>query len=283
MGESSKMSGYDSEMISRANAMQQKFGNMTPAPNVFRMASGTQQQNNENIAFPVKLGSTDRDDKKYNIRSQLVSGPTGAEVPGVGMAVADDKFFEYADRKQQQQILYEFYNFMMAQADLSKPESAQWWYTHFPWMRKLRLDQIDKEADLQKTLARIQVTGPENEDDFMLLFLIRNGTISPPDYSVNKMGQQAPVATSYQEGFFSSLLNPLKAPWANPSWNFLGGNQNQIKVPWSNPTTDPIGYQNAGFTGLGGIPGTTRTDQWRNLLGLGGLNPPAVGRGGGGA
>lgn len=198
------MSGIDTGMISRANELQNRFSSLTPAPNVFRFGT----PDGTNAAFPVQLGSTDPEDKKYQLREKLVTGP-GASIPGVGQAVADDQFFDYAKRKEEQAVLYDFYRFMFSQADLTKPESANWWFSKFPWMRDLRLEEINKNADLQKTLARIQVTGPETEDDFMLMYLIRNGTIVPPQGALWQMGaNQGPkVASTFKEGFFSRLVS----------------------------------------------------------------------------
>lgn len=265
--------GVDTQMISKAQSLMSKFGQMTPAPNVFRFANDNQRTNNENVAFPVQLGSTDKDDEKYHLRSQFVGSGAGdsAVVPGVGMAVADEGFFDYANRKQQQMILYDFYKFMFAQADLTKPESANWWFSKFPWMRDLRVEQINKQADLQKTLARIQITGPETEDDFMLLFLIRNGTITPPTMALNQMGKEtAGVATSYKDGFFSRLVSGTfwNSPWpiAPPTVN--------LQVPWTNPTTTDFatGYKGVPMAGAFGfpnasVPSVSPAMGWRDLLG----------------
>lgn len=197
------MSGVDTAMLARAQGLMSRFSSLTPAPNVFRM---TETPDGTNAAFPVQLGSTDPEDRKYALRQQLVGND--GQVAKVGLAVADDQFFNYANRKEEQAILYDFYRFMFSQADLTKPESAQWWFSKFPWMRDMRVQEIEKQADLQKTLARIGVTGPESEDDFMLMYLIRNGTLVPPTKPLWQMGTQTEgVATSYKEGFFSRLSN----------------------------------------------------------------------------
>lgn len=195
--------GVDTAMIGRAQSLMDKFSSMTPAPNVFRFATDTQKNANANVAFPVQLGSTDPEDEKYAMRAKMMTGAGGAVVPGVGQVIADSSFFDYAKRKKDQESLYDFYRFMMSNARLDTPEAAQWWFGKFPWMRDLRLAEIDKQAELQKALARIQITGPESEDDFMLLFLIRNGTIVLPNYPLHQMGEKRPVAESFQAGFFS--------------------------------------------------------------------------------
>lgn len=265
--------GVDTQMISKAQSLMSKFGQMTPAPNVFRFASDTQRGANENVAFPVQLGSTDKDDEKYHLRSQFVgAGGDPSVVPGVGMAVADEGFFDYANRKQQQMILYDFYKFMFAQADLTKPESANWWFSKFPWMRDLRVEQINKQADLQKTLARIQITGPETEDDFMLLFLIRNGTITPPTHALNQMGQEtAGIADTFKKGFFSRLVT---GDFWNSPWPISPPTAN-LQVPWSNPTTTnfPGNYKAVTMESAFGLPPNagagrqTRNEGWQGILG----------------
>lgn len=273
------MSGVDHGMLRKANDLVGKFGGLTPAPNVFRFG----EANGTNASFPVQLGSTDPEDRKYKLRQKLVGadGNPGV-VDKVGVAVADDKFFEYAKRKEEQAILYDFYNFMFAQADLSKPESANWWFSKFPWMRDMRLKEIDKQADLQKTLARLQVTGPESEDDFMLMFLIRNGTIIPPTTPLYDMGRDQNLgAKSYQEGFFSKLVSGRI--WSNPTAEggvfaqppgVVGGyGAKGMKVIYNNPIPQYAQQDGIGWRPVMGQPGAAAP------IGFGGPTPAAYGMG----
>jgi hypothetical protein len=259
--------GIDMAMLSRAQGLMDKFTSMTPAPNVFRVATETQKDRNENAAFPVQLGSTDPEDQKWALRNKVMTAagnPANGVLQGVGQVVADDSFFDYAKRKKDQEVLYDFYRFVMSNAKLDTPEAAQWWFGKFPWMRDMRLAEIDKQAELQKTLARIQITGPESEDDFMLLFLIRNGTIQLPNYPLHKMGVDRPVAKDFETGFFSPFSKP---PWTKTPVPFGGqrsvatGGSGGYKVGFSQPLNIP-------YTDVDQLTGINPPGDWRALLGL---------------
>lgn len=262
-------------MINRAQELKNKFTGMVPAPNVFRVATGPQKNANENAAFPVQLGSTDPEDQKWALREKIMTAPgpggigglggANGVIPGVGQVIADDSFFDYAKRKKDQEVLYDFYRFMMSNAKLDTPEAAQWWFGKFPWMRDLRLREIDKQAELQKALARIQVTGPESEEDFMLLFLIKNGTIALPDHPITQMGQSDQgIATSFQKGFFSPFSQPpyTSTPIGQGDANF---GFNDRKVPFANPISS---WKTAPWPRTNTIGETVQPTGWRNLLGL---------------
>lgn len=259
-------------MLQRAAQLKDKFTGMTPATNVFRVATQGDKDANKNVAFPVQLGSTDPEDDKWALRREIMApagigakvglgglGNANGVIEGVGQVVADGSFFDYAKRKKDQEVLYDFYRFMMSNAKLDTPEAAQWWFGKFPWMRDLRLREIDKQADLQKALARIQVTGPESEEDFMLLFLIKNNTIPLPDHPLTQLGSSDQgIATSFQKGFFSPFS---REPWTKtPIAPIL--RENDAMVPWSNPISAPGAWVRANT-----IPNAGPTS-WRNLLGF---------------
>jgi len=214
-----------------------KYNKLTTAPNVFQFATPTESAANARVAFPLQIGSTDKDDVKYGIRKQLVGrdangNPTGtANVPGVGMAIAGEEFFDYAQRKEEQEMLFDFKKFVAAQADLSSPASAQWWFEKFPWMKDLRLEQVNQQGDLQKQLAKIQITGPQNEEDFMTLYLCNKGLIKVSDQPLHKLGQATDiVSSSFRQGFF----NPL----SRPKYQTMRTNATPL---WSNPLQGTTG------------------------------------------
>lgn len=216
--------------VNSASQLFEKYNRLTTAPNVFQFATPAQSAENARVAFPLKIGSTDKDDIKYGIRKQLV-GPEGtpqagtANVPGVGMAIAGEEFFDYAERKEQQEMFFDFKKFVAAQADLTTPASAQWWFEKFPWMKELRLEQVNQQGELQKQLARIQITGPQNEEDFMHLYLVNKGLIRVSDQPLHKLGQAADITSStFRQGFF----NPL----SQPKYQTMQTNTTPL---WSNP------------------------------------------------
>jgi hypothetical protein len=233
--------------VNTASQLFDKYNRLTTAPNVFKFATPTQTTQNAREAFPLKIGSTDRDDVKYGIRKELVGKDAqgnnvagSAVVPGVGMAIAGEEFFDYAQRKEEQEMLFDFKKFVAAQADLSSPASAQWWFEKFPWMKELRLEQVNQQGELQKQLARIQITGPQNEEDFMHLYLVNKGLIRVTEQPLHRLGQATDITSeTFRQGFF----NPL----AQPKYQTM---QTATKPLWSNPlavlTGNPAAYAPVG-------------------------------------
>ena len=266
--------------VESASKLFEKYNRLTTAPNVFKFATATQSRNNEREAFPLKIGSTDKDDIKYAIRKQLV-GPAGtpqagtANVPGVGMAIAGEEFFDYAERKEQQEMFFDFKKFVAAQADLSSPASAQWWFEKFPWMKELRLEQVNQQGELQKQLARIQITGPQNEEDFMHLYLVNKGLIKVTEQPLHRLGQATDITSStFRQGFFNPLAQPkyqtmqtrTTPAWNNPIANFASGPDGY--APGGRAFQNPISDSFAGgsnFYGGSNLPA--------NSYSPGGANP----------
>lgn len=250
-------SGFNAQAMQAARNTYRRFVSLPQPPNLFKVPD-----TGGSIAsqFPVQLGSTDPEDDKYGLRSQLV-GPDN-NVPGVGLAVADDGYFNYAQRKREEAMMYEFYQYVMSQADLSTPESAAWWFEHFPWMKEWRLEEIDRQAEIQKKLAKIQITGPQNEEDWMVIYLRNNGILGDQDVPLTRMNEPN-YAQNFKAGMFSIFSKPLYtilAPQPGPGTvasiqpNLIG--DNTWTLPWGNPLGASV-FQGPNVPGLGA--GTNRT------------------------
>src|SRR3954467_5886913 len=114
----------DQGMLNKASEIMERFGSIATPPNIFH---GYGQPEDTKSQFPVQLGTTDPDDRKFTLQNTLV-GRNNNSVPGYGQAVVGDEFFSWAKRKQDQAVLHDFYGYMLNNADLTKPESAQWWF-----------------------------------------------------------------------------------------------------------------------------------------------------------
>jgi len=237
-------------MLNKAQQLMEKFGSIATPPNLFK---GYGDNADLKSQFPVKLGSTDPDDKRYNLQNQLVGANASGAVAGYGQAVLDSTFFDWAKRKQEQATLHDFYGYMLNNADLQKPESAQWWFSKFPWMKDLRLQEIDREAEVQKRLAKIQVCGPEDEEDFMVLFLKKQGLLRTSGKPLYELGD-------VKEGPDSIYKNPFnfKPGYFNPfARSPQPTSQDDVRLDWKNPvslkpptsgTAIPSAFPTPGFT-----------------------------------
>jgi len=229
--------GFDARALASARETYRKFVAMPAPPNVYKVKD---QTGTVSSLFPAKLGSTDPRDEEYAMRAQLVKNDNGV-IPGVGLAVADEGYFNYAQSKREEAMMFEFYTYIMSQADLSKPESAAWWFEKFPWMRDLRMAEIDRQGEIQKKLAKIQITGPQSEDDFMVLYLKQNNLLGDADVPLTRLNDM-PTAANFKAGMYSIFSRPdnlLLAPQnAGADANYIGANQfgTQSNITnWGNP------------------------------------------------
>lgn len=263
--------GFDASALASAKEVFNKYSQNAPPPNVFQIGDSVGETGSIRSRFPVQLGTTDQEDAKFSLRTQLVDGE--GKVPGQGIAVADDSYFNYMERKREQANMFEFMKYIMTQADLSKPESADWWFRKFPWMQELRLKEINRQSEIQKKLATIQVTGPQSQDDFMLLFLKEKnllGDVNTPVQHLNDKNLVDQSNNQFIPGMFSFFsrkdrllvsLDPAhaKTDWANPLAAF--GNVPQGKLPISLnqfPTLTQFGQGRMVTEGVG----QEKTGQW---------------------
>lgn len=235
--------GASMDMLAKSAALMAKYRSAATAPNVFRMGADGQA----NAQFPVQLSTTDPEDQKWATMQKIIEqggeGDRGV-VPGIGQAIVPGEFWDYVQRKENADLLAQFQQFVLQQVDLSKPESANWWFTRFPWIRDLKLKEIDEQAELQKRFAQIQVTGPQNEEDFMMIWMRDQGLIKVATTPLDKLNKDTNIiSTTYKEGFFSPLAKKIPAtkPVATRS----------AKLSWSNPV---FAARRADFDGISGYP-----------------------------
>jgi len=217
--------------LAQARSLFTKFNAMATPPNIYQVG-GQGSQPGDNSYFPSRIGSTDPDDQKYMLRQQLVSN---GQVPGVGTAIVGDEFFDYAKRKQDQALDYDFTTWVQKQANLTTPEAAAWWFDKFPWLKDLKLQEINREAEVQKRLATISITGPQSQEDFMVLFMKNQGLLKPANVPLYQLGVAGAGGVAQQGGFIKGVFNPFTPAYPQSMENSI--------VSFSNPV-------NSGMSGL---------------------------------
>lgn len=201
-----------SGIMSNGNAKAAQFTQtLKETQNKYNPAAREQvgdRANNPNSLFPVKLGDSDPQDDKYKRRAALMNPTTGV-VPGVGQAIAPEEYFEYIKRKEDESQYTNFKEWIFKNADLSTPETAAYWTNLFPFIKEKMYAEIEREADLQASLAKISATGPQTEHDWYLLYCLQQGLIKPYDtplYMMNDTSKQP-----YRPGLFSIFnLGPIR-------------------------------------------------------------------------
>lgn len=246
--------------LQQASALFTKFNALTTPPNIFQF--GDRNAANGGTAspssmFPAAIGSTDPEDQRYMLQSQMVSN---GSVANIGTPIVGKEFFDYAKRKQDQALNFEFTQWVMSQADLSKPESAAWWFEKFPWMKELRLGEIEREAEVQKRLAKISITGPQDSEDFMILFMKQQGLLTPAGVPLYELNNSKAIQKG---GFVAGIFNPLNTTYPKTMDQSLVPFSNPVNGPWTGPAINtPMNPQ---------FPGSTFNP--RNLLITNGIPP----------
>jgi len=250
--------------LAQAQSLFSKFNALTTPANIYQVP-GQNSAAGDNSYFPASIGSTDPEDQKYMLRQQLVSNGV---VNNIGTPVIGDEFFNYAKRKQDQAMLYDFQTWVMKQADMTKPESAAWWFEKFPWMKDLRLDQINREAEVQKRLATISITGPQSQEDFMVLFMQKQGLLKPANVPLYMMGNAGAggIASTGEGAFARGVFNPLTpaypqtmatsiVPYSNPVNGAWGGGAQNSPYPVGGGGLNGGNFNIGGLLGQGGVFG----------------------------
>jgi hypothetical protein len=180
-----------------ALAFQRRVAETSDPTNVFKLKAGTADGAVSN--FPAKLGARDPEDAKW----QLVRDADAAKaIPG--QYVVGDDYFNYIDRKNAMEKFADFRRYVLDNVDLTTPEKQQFWYNQFPWIKDIKVDEINRNADLQKRLAKINFLGPQEEDDWFLLYQVQKGNVKVPTKPVHQMNDEADrYAEDFHSGFFS--------------------------------------------------------------------------------
>jgi len=179
--------------------------------------------------FPIQLGTADSEDVRMSIKAQTID-PTG-HVPGIGMAIASDSDFAYLERKKEDVMQAQFKAWVNANADLGDPANAAWYIERFPWLIEARMEEIERVSEMQKRLAKINVTGPQTEDDFILMWSILQGTVEVPKKALQDLHlPDDRYNKDFTKGFFSPMSTgpskeakgigmAIQMPKTVPAWN----------------------------------------------------------------
>jgi hypothetical protein len=239
---------YDPATMARAREFARTTEAVTSPTNIFTVSNVATKTDMKNVNFPVKMGTSDPEDKKFALMQKLVNN--NGVVPGVGQNVVGSEFFDYMQRKMDVTQQVAFKEFLMKQVDWSRPESQEYWVNMFPWMLEERLAEINRVCELQKHKARIEVAGPSTPEDWQFLYLEQTGNIVVPNVPVHELPKAAVAGSryndpekGYERGMFSPMVNYIP-PFKTGSTQNHPGYQPVNHVTWDNPTgagTPPTG------------------------------------------
>lgn len=203
--------------------------------NVYKVNNLDKNDRNKNINvnYPVQLGSTDPDDVKYALQGKMTNAQ--GVVPNIGQAIVGDEYFDYATRKMDDAQQTMFQDWLMRQADWRSPEATEWWVNKFPWMLNKRYEEIDRVQQLQGRMAKINVGGPQNEEDFHLLFDLSRGLITIPDKPAHQLNEASYANdNTYERGMFSPMIYYLP-PFDGNTTDGKAAHQPNFAIDWTQP------------------------------------------------
>lgn len=205
---------------------------MATPTNVYKVNNNSDlQQNVVNMTnYPVQLGSDDPEDRKFALQQKLV-GANGV-VDGIGIAQAGPDYFNYINRKMDMTSEVEYRNWLIKQANFDTPESTEYWYNMFPWIKELKESEIERVSNLQKQQAKINLVGPSSPEDWLLQYNLARGIVVIPEQPVHLLPKETSYNKNdyYTRGMFSPMVNfipPFKNQAAVPSF----------KYDWKDPST----------------------------------------------
>jgi hypothetical protein len=150
--------------------------------------------------FPQPLYSVDPYARKARLKAAAVQATAY-------QATVSDKDVSYLERMHAQQERAAYNVFISNLFDRSRPAERAMLAKLVPEYARVRKDVIDQQAEIQKRLAYLQVSGIQDQEDIDFLWALNRGNVQLPGgplydpltYSTNKgtMYQSGPFARKY--------------------------------------------------------------------------------------
>lgn len=192
--------------------------------------------------FPAQYLAPDARDKKYAMMSAMASAGRPAPI--------QEWEFDYLLQKTYGLEAARFHEWFLQHygANDSNPVLKQWAYQRMPEIWDMRKAGIERNAEIQKRLANILLMGPQDEDDFKLLYGISTGTITVPKGPIWDPSGDAGTLAAPKRGVFNPKhkagLDRTLLPTGDPTQYitngaFLGG-ITQTNKGFSNPVMNAL-------------------------------------------
>lgn len=121
----------------------------------------------------------------------------------VGTAFVPEEFWNYVERRREEVLFTEFEKWKLAQIDFGNEPHMDWWRKTFPDLVERKLKSLDYDLEIQKRVAKMNVTGINNMDDLWFLWNLRQSQNADIQYNA---------------------LTPIPDAWLKPAENYLNDN-----------------------------------------------------------
>jgi hypothetical protein len=222
----------------------QEFINKHGRPPAYRVKD---QGDTEYSKWPVELHSTDPQDKKFALREKIIGQAQQnnlvPQVPGQGVAVVSDDYWDYISRKEDQAFLADFKAFLYSSMKLDSPEAMAYWKSQVPEVFEDRMKLFDQQLELVKKQAKINMLGPQSLEDWYFIYLVKKGMIQLPSGRL-ELGESHPTDT-FSRGLFNLRRwwpSQIRNPTPLLDWNApLEDRTNQAPIIGAQPLRDIFG------------------------------------------
>jgi hypothetical protein len=151
--------------------------------------------------FPSRVGHGDPRDDTMALKAQMLQGTNNGYLPGVGIAQATDRDFQYFKDKELAEREADFKRYFLSQIDLSDPVKQDYYQRLYPEIFSERESLAEKQIEHQAHLMKINLRGPRNMEDWMFLYGLDRGFIQVPKGPI--WDPTNLLQTSFEGGLFS--------------------------------------------------------------------------------
>lgn len=131
------------------------------------------------MQFPNIVEKADPRDNSMAFGASIID--ESGVIPGVGMKMATQSDVDYFYKKTLDAKEAGFRAWFLQNINVSTPEAQDYWLRKYPEVFEEKKQLMMKQLKAQETMARINITGFENLDDFRFIYAVQNGEIAIPD------------------------------------------------------------------------------------------------------
>lgn len=220
--------------------------------------------------FPSRVGHGDPRDDTMALKAQMLASTASNNgyLPGVGIAQATDRDFQYFRDKELAEREADFKRFFLSNIDLSTPEKQDYYQRLYPEIFSERESLAEKQIEHQAHLMKINLRGPRNMEDWQFLYGLDRGFIQVPKGPI--WDPQNLLSNSFEGGLFSvrkilprnpAGIKQITGAYKSDGW----GRDNGFVMNWGDPLRPSLGSDNISASKN---PFTTNANgaEWANFL-----------------
>jgi hypothetical protein len=196
--------------------------------------------------FPSRVAHGDPRDETMALKARMLGSNENPVLPGVGMAMATDKDFQYFRDKELAEREADFKRFFLSNIDLSTPEKQDYYQRLYPEIFSERESLAEKQIEHQAHLMKINLRGPRNMEDWMFIYGLERGFIQIPEGPI--WDPENLMRTSFEGGLFSiRKILPRDGkylPMAPGAKRFTSQYADGFEFNWKSPTSFNTGLGN---------------------------------------